>query len=172
MASGQIGRFGGAVLHGHAIGIRTKEFQAWLGMRLRCKQNAHYIKHGVQVCAAWAASFSQFLSDVGQAPSPQHTLDRWPDPAGNYKPGNVRWATMLEQRANRRPGSKVGRPWLGEKRPALAGTLNPSAKLSAEAVDDIRRRGAGGESSQSIGLVYGVCRQSVRNILSGRTHAS
>jgi hypothetical protein len=33
---------------------------------------------------------------------PQYSLDRWPDPAGNYEPGNLRWATATEQRHNQR----------------------------------------------------------------------
>ena len=33
---------------------------------------------------------------------PRYSLDRWPDPAGNYEPGNVRWATAREQRHNQR----------------------------------------------------------------------
>ena len=33
---------------------------------------------------------------------PRYSLDRWPDPAGNYAPGNLRWATAMEQRHNQR----------------------------------------------------------------------
>jgi len=45
----------------------------------------------------WADSFAAFIRDVGERPSTKHTMDRYPDPNGNYEPGNVRWATYSEQ---------------------------------------------------------------------------
>lgn len=117
MAGGTKGKIGGAVSHGEAVGgKRSKEYRTWLSMRLRCRQKGHYLRKGITVCPAWQASFSQFLADVGRAPSTTHTLDRWPDPAGDYEPSNVRWATKVEQRRNRRADARVGRPWLGRKR--------------------------------------------------------
>lgn len=41
------------------------------------------------------------MRDVGQPPSEAHTLDR-KDNANGYFPGNVRWATPLEQGSNKR----------------------------------------------------------------------
>jgi hypothetical protein len=103
--------------HGEIVGgVRSKEYQTWIGMRLRCKQKPHYVRRGIKVCDRWNLSFAAFLRDVGRAPSVEHTLDRYPNPNGNYEPGNVRWATMLEQRHNRAPGAKIARPWLGKKR--------------------------------------------------------
>jgi hypothetical protein len=119
MAGGTPGKRGGAILHGdHG----SKEWRAWAYMRKRCKDKPHYLAHGITVCARWRKSYAAFLSDVGRAPSAAHTLDRFPNPAGNYEPGNVRWATMLEQRHNRAPGAKVGRHWLGKKRNMARGT--------------------------------------------------
>jgi hypothetical protein len=64
-----------------------------------------YGQRGIAVCAAWdpqqGGSFEQFLADLGERPAGK-TLDRI-DPDGNYEPGNCRWATAKEQRANRRP---------------------------------------------------------------------
>jgi len=60
-----------------------------------------YPKQGIKVCARWK-KFENFFADVGPRLSAQHSLDRWPDPHGDYKPGNVRWATMKEQSNNRR----------------------------------------------------------------------
>lgn len=117
MAGGQKGRVGGALTHGEGKnGQRSKEFRTWLSMRLRCRQKPEYRDRGITVCVQWSNSFTQFLLDVGRAPSDTHTLDRWPDPDGDYEPNNVRWATKVEQRHNRRTTAKVGRHWSGRHR--------------------------------------------------------
>jgi len=74
----------------------------WRGMRARCndKRNPLYGGRGIKCHPAWS-SFTQFLADVGECPSPQHSLDRI-DPNGNYEPGNVRWVTWQQQALNKR----------------------------------------------------------------------
>lgn len=78
----------------------------WHMMLTRCYDPRHngfkyYGARGITVCDQWRADFWTFVRDVGERPE-GHTLDRI-DPDGNYEPGNVRWATADEQRANRRP---------------------------------------------------------------------
>lgn len=90
--------------HGGRVGKGTKEWFAWARMIARCKypcveRYARYGGRGIKVCEQWAESFPQFLQDVGEAPSPEHQLDRI-DNDGNYEPGNVRWATRSENVRN------------------------------------------------------------------------
>lgn len=94
----------------HGFSIRANpasEYRAWSSMKSRCTNSKdprfeNYGARGIRVCERWLTSFEDFLADIGRKPSPDHTLDRYPDNAGNYEPGNVRWATRAEQQANRR----------------------------------------------------------------------
>ncbi len=63
--------------------------------------------------SAWRESFQEFFSYMGQRPSAQHSIDRYPDADGDYVPGNVRWATREEQNRNR-PEFNVLVPWMGK----------------------------------------------------------
>ena len=98
----------GKLTHGQSRGV--SEYGIWLSMRARCRnpKNTSYPNYGgrgISVCARWD-SFEAFLADVGPRPSPEHSIDRFPDNDGNYEPGNVRWATRVEQARNRRDSSR------------------------------------------------------------------
>ncbi len=91
--------------HGHRVrGATTPTWQSWWSATRRCtdptfKSYADYGGRGITICNRWY-EFTAFLEDMGERPA-RTTLDR-KEVNGNYEPGNCRWATYLEQRANRR----------------------------------------------------------------------
>lgn len=66
---------------------------------------ARYGGRGLTIHEPWRADYRTFLRDVGPRPSRDMTLDRIDNDRG-YVPGNVRWASAREQRANQ---SRVAR---------------------------------------------------------------
>lgn len=94
----------GQVKHGHARdSARHPLYNTWASMLSRCN-NPNTINYylyggrGISVCERWR-KFENFLADMGEKPTKSHSLDRI-NRNGNYEPGNVRWATQLEQRMN------------------------------------------------------------------------
>lgn len=88
--------------HGHS---GSPEHNSWTEMNKRCNSAAssrfaYYGGRGINICDRWA-KFENFLTDMGQKPSPAHTLDRI-DPEGHYTPENCRWATRKLQSRNKR----------------------------------------------------------------------
>ena len=85
---------------------QTREYFVWRKMVCRCHDErdprfAYYGARGIAVCERWRNDLAAFLADVGQRPSPKHSLDRIDNDRG-YEPGNVRWATQREQMRNTR----------------------------------------------------------------------
>lgn len=93
--------------HGHSHRTHaTLTYNSWKAAINRCHRPKHkkfdyYGGVGISVCDRWRYSFENFLEDMGERPSKQHSLDRYPNKSGNYEPGNCRWATRKEQIENR-----------------------------------------------------------------------
>lgn len=85
---------------------KTKEYRTWNGMIDRCHNTAnkrypYYGGRGIAVCEKWRASFESFYADMGDSPSPKHSIDRIDVNAG-YSPENCRWTDHKTQCRNRR----------------------------------------------------------------------
>lgn len=81
-------------------------YHTWVSMKQRCFDSAvHHYKYyggrGITVCDRWLNSFENFYADMGDKPSPDHSIDR-KNNYGNYEPSNCRWATATDQMHNRR----------------------------------------------------------------------
>lgn len=90
---------------------RTPEYAAWSMMKSRCyrKNDISYPRYGalgIKVCDRWLNSFENFLADMGERPSAEHSLDRI-DSQGNYGPNNCRWSDITTQDNNRRSNRLV-----------------------------------------------------------------
>jgi len=93
---------------------KTSTYMTWYCMVGRCTKPEDvgfrwYGGRGIRVCERWL-KFENFLEDMGEKPSKDHTLDRM-DVDGNYELDNCRWATKAEQSSNR----GYTRMWLWEE---------------------------------------------------------
>jgi hypothetical protein len=140
--------------HGHTSrqltgGKESPTYRSWQAMRARCRlagrDNADRYKNlGIVVCDRWS-SFDNFLADMGERPDGM-TLDRYPNSAGNYEPGNCRWATPQQQARNTRR-SKL--------------TLETATEVAV-----LRLRGVG---CKEIAEQFGISESLPREIIRGRT---
>lgn len=69
--------------------------------RCRSPEDVNFSNYGGRGIEFRFASFEEFYAEVGDRPSSEHSLDRI-DTNGHYEKGNVRWATLPEQRRNQR----------------------------------------------------------------------
>lgn len=98
--------------------LRHPLLGSWSNMLQRCYNPKavsypNYGGRGLTVCDRWRigengkSAFECFVADMGPKPTPEHSIDRWPDNDGNYDPSNCRWATRLEQSSNQRPRKSI-----------------------------------------------------------------
>lgn len=98
--------------HGYRRGGENRrEYSSWYHMKDRCLNPGnmsyqYYGGRGLGVCDRWLGSFENFLSDMGPAPSPHHTLERKDNLLG-YCPDNCVWATRKQQSRNTRGNRMV-----------------------------------------------------------------
>lgn len=68
------------------------------------KAYPHYGGRGIKICDRWLESFENFYEDMGDRPSPNHSIERL-DVNGDYHPDNCVWATSEVQARNHRKQS-------------------------------------------------------------------
>lgn len=89
----------------------TITYQSWFSMRSRCfnpnnPSYSHYGAIGISVCERWRNSFVNFLTDMGERPSKDYSIDRI-DVNGDYEPNNCRWATQIQQQNNKKNNNNI-----------------------------------------------------------------
>lgn len=81
---------------------KTPEYGIYFRAKQRCNSSTHfrYKYYGGRGIEFRFNTFKEFYKEVGERPTPKHSLDRI-DVNGHYEIGNVRWATPMEQAHNR-----------------------------------------------------------------------
>lgn len=115
--------------HGY---VGRSEYNAWHDIKRRTLnpnyyQAQYYIARGITICDRWKNSFPNFIKDVGDKPTPKHSIDRI-DNNGNYSCGkckeclengwlmNVKWSTPREQVINRGLQKNIKLGWKGVRK--------------------------------------------------------
>lgn len=81
-------------------------YRTWCNMVQRCynprnSQYRDYGARGISICAEWRSDFMRFVSDMGEKPTPKHTIERKNNDEG-YTPDNCEWADRSSQMRNTR----------------------------------------------------------------------
>lgn len=95
------------ITHGYTKNHKTTlEYKSWSCMKYRCsgkseRFNKYYKDKGIVICDRWIGDdgFTNFLEDMGNRPTPKHSLDRI-DNNGNYCKENCKWSSSKEQMNN------------------------------------------------------------------------
>ena len=84
----------------------TTNSKLWSWMKDRCSNPnnpcyAAYGGRGISVCTRWVESLEAFHDDMGERPTPEHSIERQDNDKG-YNPCNCYWADKVAQANNTR----------------------------------------------------------------------
>ncbi len=102
----RVNPLGGLKNKTHGVDYGSKLYRTWRNAKNRCF-NPNAIKFssygavGITMWEGWVKDFPAFAAYLGEPPTPLHSLDRI-DNCKGYEPGNVRWATSIEQANNKK----------------------------------------------------------------------
>ena len=122
-----------------------KLYNTWNHMKDRCynSKSKAYESYGgreITICDRWLDSFENFVFDMGDKPTPEHSIDRINND-GNYTPSNCRWATRQQQARNTRKSKYVdykGKRWLAREL-AEANNIDPDVFIGRLYIMDVER---------------------------------
>lgn len=88
----------------------SRVYRIWSGMLNRCRNKngkafLAYGGRGITVCKRWM-DFAKFYSDMGDPPTPDHTIERKENNSG-YSKSNCEWVHFRRQALNRRTTVRV-----------------------------------------------------------------
>lgn len=102
---------------------RNRLYFVWAGIKARCEpragnQGSSYQKLGIMMCDEWKCDFAAFRDwSLANGYREGLSIDRWPNPYGDYEPSNCRWATQRQQQRNRTNNRLIAA--FGETKPLI-----------------------------------------------------
>jgi len=108
--------------------LHPAEYNVFQSLKQRCRdpKTPAFKYYGGRGIKCEFTSFADFFAEVGVRPTKRHSIERI-DNDGNYASGNVKWATRVEQDANKR--STVIVSYKGKRVPLV--TLEADTNLPA-----------------------------------------
>ncbi len=95
----------GKITHGMSY---TPEWKTYHSAKKRCNNpnDSRFESYGGRGIKFLFTSFEEFYKEIGPKPSAKHSINRI-DNDGPYGPGNVEWATDVQQRQNKRRNGPI-----------------------------------------------------------------